>query len=59
MQLLSFATNYWSKGTVKSLFLEHEVGFVLFGFKLLIFIFLFSKGYFGAVGCLRNFISKD
>lgn len=39
MQLLTNATNYWSKGTIKSLFLEHE-------------------GYFGAVGCLRNFISN-
>lgn len=25
MELLSYATHYWSKGTVKSLFLEHEV----------------------------------
>ena len=25
MQLLSYATNYWSKGTIKALFLEHEV----------------------------------
>lgn len=37
MQLLSYATKYWSKGTVKALFLEHE-------------------GYFGAVGCMKNFI---
>lgn len=37
MQLLSYATNYWSKGTIKALFLEHE-------------------GYFGAVGCMKNFI---
>jgi pantothenate kinase len=25
MQLLSYATKYWSKGTIKALFLEHEV----------------------------------
>ena len=25
MQLLAFATDYWSKGTIKALFLEHEV----------------------------------
>lgn len=37
MQMLAFATDYWSKGTIKALFLEHE-------------------GYFGAVGCLKNFI---
>lgn len=37
MQLLAFATDYWSKGTIKALFLEHE-------------------GYFGAAGCLKNFI---
>ena len=24
MQLLSYATHYWSKGSIKSLFLEHE-----------------------------------
>lgn len=37
MQMLAFATDYWSKGTIKALFLEHE-------------------GYFGALGCLKNFI---
>lgn len=37
MQLLSYATKYWSKGSIKALFLEHE-------------------GYFGAVGCMKNFI---
>jgi type II pantothenate kinase len=37
MQLLAYATDYWSKGSIKALFLEHE-------------------GYFGAVGCLKNFI---
>ena len=25
MQLLAYATDYWSKGTIKALFLEHEV----------------------------------
>jgi len=37
LQMLAFATDYWSKGTIKALFLEHE-------------------GYFGAVGCMKNFI---
>lgn len=36
MQLLAFAMDYWSTGTLKALFLEHE-------------------GYFGAMGCLRQF----
>ena len=39
MQLLAYATDYWSKGRIKALFLEHE-------------------GYFGAVGCLKNFIQN-
>lgn len=44
MQLLSYATHYWSKGTIKSLFLEHEVNFK----QVLIFIFLniFEKPFF-------------
>ena len=28
MQLLAYATDYWSKGTIKALFLEHEVSLV-------------------------------
>jgi len=27
MHLLTYATDYWSKGTIKALFLEHEVSF--------------------------------
>lgn len=30
MQLLSYATHYWSKGSIKSLFLEHEVKIAFF-----------------------------
>ena len=40
MRLLSYATHYWSKGTIKSLFLEHEVN-NSFLFSLLRFIILF------------------
>ncbi|KAL0269572.1 UNVERIFIED_CONTAM: hypothetical protein PYX00_007262 [Menopon gallinae] len=39
MKLLAYAMDYWSNGTLKALFLEHE-------------------GYFGAVGCLLEFISQ-
>lgn len=30
MKLLAYAMDYWSKGTLKALFLEHEVSFYLF-----------------------------
>jgi len=28
MKMLAYAMNYWSKGTMKALFLEHEVSHV-------------------------------
>ena len=35
MNLLAYATDYWSKGTIKALFLEHEVSFFLIILKLI------------------------
>lgn len=59
--LLAYATDYWSKGSIKALFLEHEVklkqifiNFIFFYLKNIIL-----KGYFGAVGCLKNYIHLD
>ena len=37
MKLLAYAMDFWSHGTTKALFLEHE-------------------GYFGAVGCLLEYM---
>jgi len=30
MKMLAYAMNYWSKGTMKALFLEHEVSVVAY-----------------------------
>lgn len=29
MKLLAYAMDYWSKGTMKALFLEHEVEYII------------------------------
>lgn len=42
MKLLAYAMDYWSKGTMKALFLEHEVEYIinfLNKFKCIIIIY--------------------
>lgn len=42
MKLLAYAMDYWSKGTMKALFLEHEVEYIInFLNNLNVFINLF------------------
>ena len=58
MLSLSTAMEYWSGGTMKALFCEHEVGTGIDNGQFLTLQF-HLQGYFGAVGCLLELMKPS
>ena len=44
MKLLAFAMDYWSKGTMKALFLKHEVNKIILLVNIFSAFYLFPRG---------------